>query len=174
MRPLSPSCRERLYRIICHMPTSTPATGTNALRRGRFSAENLIYHVTSCSRDRTPLFANFYLGRLVVKSMMDEDVAGQVYTLAFVVMPDHLHWLLQLTASQPLAIVVNKVKSKSARKINQQLACTGPVWQKGFHDRAIRRDEDIAAVARYIVANPLRSGIVRSLRDYPLWDAVWV
>jgi hypothetical protein len=29
-------------------------------------------------------------------------------------------------------------------------------------------------VARYIVANPLRAGLVEHLGDYPLWDAVWL
>ena len=42
------------------------------------------------------------------------------------------------------------------------------------HDRALRRDEDLLAVARYIVANPLRAGLVRRVGDYPLWDAVWL
>ena len=48
------------------------------------------------------------------------------------------------------------------------------VWQKGFHDHAIRRDEDIKAVARYIIANPLRAGMVDRIGDYPFWDAVWL
>ncbi|MGH8412134.1 MAG: REP-associated tyrosine transposase, partial [Pseudomonas sp.] len=38
----------------------------------------------------------------------------------------------------------------------------------------IRRDEDLPAVARYIVANPLRAGLVEKIGDYPLWDAVWL
>jgi putative transposase len=48
------------------------------------------------------------------------------------------------------------------------------LWQKGYHDRAIRREEDLLAVARYIVANPLRAGLVKRVGDYPLWDAVWL
>jgi hypothetical protein len=29
-------------------------------------------------------------------------------------------------------------------------------------------------MARYVVANPLRAGLVQTLRNYPLWDAVWL
>jgi putative transposase len=29
-------------------------------------------------------------------------------------------------------------------------------------------------LARYVVANPLRAGLVDSIRDYPHWDAVWL
>jgi hypothetical protein len=50
----------------------------------------------------------------------------------------------------------------------------GPVWQSGFHDRALRHDEDLLDAARYIVANPLRAGLVKSLRMYSHWDACWL
>jgi putative transposase len=48
------------------------------------------------------------------------------------------------------------------------------VWQTAYHDRAIRQEEDLEGIARYIVANPLRAGIVSSVRDYALWDAKWL
>jgi len=54
------------------------------------------------------------------------------------------------------------------------LADRGPVWQKGYYDHALRDEENLAAVARYIVANPLRAGLARNVADYPLWDAVWI
>jgi putative transposase len=49
-----------------------------------------------------------------------------------------------------------------------------PIWQANYHDHAIRQDEDMRKIARYIVANPLRAGLVESINDYPLWDAVWM
>jgi REP element-mobilizing transposase RayT len=114
------------------------------------------------------------LGRAVVRAIMREDDAGHTITLAFVVMPDHLHWLVQLVGRRSLSVSVNTAKSFAARTINKHIQCAGRIWQKGFYDRAIRRDQDLQAVARYVVANPLRAGLVQSLRDYPLWDAVWV
>jgi hypothetical protein len=38
----------------------------------------------------------------------------------------------------------------------------------------LRQDEDVARVARYVVANPLRAGLVKRIGDYPLWDAAWL
>lgn len=106
--------------------------------------------------------------------MRREQQAGHAQTLAFVVMPDHFHWLLLLSGSRSLSGCVNTVKSFSSRRINQRLSRHGPVWQTGFYDRAIRRDDDLLQVARYIIANPLRAGIVASVREYPLWDAKWL
>ena len=49
-----------------------------------------------------------------------------------------------------------------------------PLWQTGYYDHAIRKDEDIQAIARYIVANPIRAGLVTKVGDYSHWDAVWL
>ena len=47
-------------------------------------------------------------------------------------------------------------------------------WQPGFHDHAVRAEEDLASVARYIVANPLRAGLRGKIGDYPFWNAIWL
>ena len=147
--------------------------GTKALRSGRYSAKNHIYHITTRTHAREPLFDNFETGRLVVKHINHEEKAGHIKTLAFVVMPDHLHWLMQLITDRPMSVAVNNVKSFSARRINQRRNQSGRVWQRGFYDRSLRHEEDVIVTARYIIANPLRAGLVRRIGDYPLWDAVW-
>jgi len=49
-----------------------------------------------------------------------------------------------------------------------------PVWQRGFHDHALRAEEDIVGVARYLVANPLRAGLCDKIGNYPYWNAQWL
>ena len=46
--------------------------------------------------------------------------------------------------------------------------------QDGYHDHALRQEEDLRAVARYIIANPVRAGLVERIGDYPHWDAAWL
>lgn len=50
----------------------------------------------------------------------------------------------------------------------------GPLWQNGFHDRAIRNESDLLPAARYVIANPIRAGLVSSVCDYPYWNAKWL
>lgn len=114
------------------------------------------------------LFADWRVGRLVVREL----AAAPVDSLAWVLMPDHLHWLLRLR-DLPLA-EVGPVKSRSALAVNRALGRQGPVWQKDFHDHGIRGEEDLRALARYVVANPLRAGLVGHIGEYPLWDACWL
>ena len=69
---------------------------------------------------------------------------------------------------------MQSLKSRSASTTNRLRGDHGPIWQKGYHDRAVRSEEDLRNVARYIVANPLRAGLVKRLGDYPFWDAAWL
>ena len=148
--------------------------GTGRLRRGRYSSPNQVYHITTTTRDRYRWFDDFRLGRIVVQALRREADVGNAKTLAFVIMPDHVHWLMTLNRTCTLSTAVSNLKSMSARKINVSMFRTGPIWQAGFFDRAIRREEDLASIARYIVANPLRAQLVKRIGDYPLWDAVWL
>lgn len=152
------------------MPTIHQA---HRLRTGRFSAPGQIYLVTTVVQNRAPVFRDFMQGRLVVDALKKAQEEELVLSLAWVVMPDHLHWLFELK-NNTLTCIMARTKSRIAVALNRSLERDGSLWQHGFHDRAIRRDEDLPAVARYIVANPLRAGLVEKIGDYPLWDAVWL
>ncbi len=145
------------------------------LRKGRHSERNRIYHVRSSTEGKWPLFFDFSLGRVVAHSLRFLHERGDVESLAFVVMPDHLHWLFQLTGERQLDQVMYSLKRHTAGIINQRLGeVVGVVWQEGYFDRALRAEEDVIVVAHYIIANPLRAGLCQHIGDYPLWDAVWL
>ena len=145
------------------------------LRRGRVSIPGQIYLVTTITAARAPLFAELGIGRILVQTMRNHQQSGAVDSLAYVIMPDHLHWLFALGEGRSLSWVIGQTKRYSAQNINQIRGTKGQaVWQDGFHDRAIRREEDLKGVARYIIANPVRAGRVSRVGDYPLWDASWL
>ena len=93
--------------------------------------------------------------------------------MAWVLMPDHVHWLLKLEQGS-LGSCMQAFKSRTARGINAVRGASGPVWQAGFYDHQLRNDEDLAAQARYVVANPLRRGLVDRIEDYPHWWCPWI
>lgn len=141
------------------------------LRAGRVSEPTRIYLLTATVEGRETLFKDFALGRLVVAELKTVQAEGLADSLAWVVMPDHLHWLMALRQGS-LSDLMRRIKGRSAMRINASTGRQGKLWQDGFHDRALRREEDVLPAARYIVANPLRAGLVSRVGDYPLWDAV--
>ncbi len=143
------------------------------LRKGRHSEVGTFYFLTAVTHNRRPVFCDFRAARICINSMRIQHEKGLINSLAFVVMPDHLHWLVELCQGD-LSSLMKVVKGGTSRQINTHFGTAGIIWQSGFHDHALRRDEDLRLAARYLVANPLRSGLVKDLLNYPHWDAIWL
>ncbi|MCU0735734.1 MAG: transposase [Methylotetracoccus sp.] len=137
------------------------------LRIGRYSALRMTYHITTVTRNRAPVFRDFHAARSVVIQLKMLHDEGRAETLCYVLMPDHLHWLMTLRAGG-LSDAVRRLKGRTAHAIGR------PVWQPNYYDHGIRSDEDLRKLARYIVANPLRSGLVDRIGAYPWWDSIWL
>jgi len=148
--------------------------GHRALRRGRVSLPWQVYHVTAVTRGRQPWFADFDVACEAARAFGRPGVLGDAVLLAWVLMPDHGHWLLQAGERTPMGRAVARMKSASGVQANRAMGRSGPVWEPAFHDRALRREDDLRSVARYIVANPLRAGLVDRIGDYPFWDCIWL
>jgi REP element-mobilizing transposase RayT len=150
-----------------------PRPNSHLLRQGRFSEPGRAYLITAVVHQRRSIFSDWRLGRLLVDEFRRAHEQQWVNSIAWVVMPDHFHWLVQLEQCN-LAQLMQTTKSRSTLSINRVMNRTGAFWQTGYQDRAIRDSEDLLPFARYIVANPLRAGLVENLGDYPLWDACWL
>ena len=150
-----------------------PVAQSHLLRRGRFSEPGRLYLLTTITHQRKPLFGDFHNARLLIQQLRRSDQEQACRSLAWVVMPDHLHWLIELK-SVTLGTLMRRFKSRSSLELHKAGVRHQPIWQTGYQDHALRREENVVHVARYIVANPLRAGLVSSIRDYPHWDAVWL
>ena len=146
----------------------------NQLLKGRCSQAFYVYHITICTKNKHPYFADFHSARILIHEMKKLHDEQLLLSLAFAVMPNHLHWLLQLGGCATLSQVFHKLKGRTARQINHYRKQQGSIWQKGYYDHGIRAEENLRVVARYIVSNPLKDGLVQSLADYPHWDAIWL
>ena len=146
----------------------------DALRRGRISQHGRCYSVTTVAYHRTPWFLDLACARAAIRELRGTTHLFGAGTLAWVLMPDHLHWLLSIEGDAKLTDVLRRFKSRSARAVNGVLRRTGPIWQRAYYDHALRREEDLRFAARYLIGNPLRAGLVTEAGGYPHWDAVWV
>ena len=156
------------------MPYTKNRPGHQALRKGRVSLPNQLYPITTATLDRQYFFNEFYAGCAAARCFENNDILGDARMLAWVLMPDHAHWLVGLGNQDNLSLVVNRLKSSSARLANRVLLRCGTLWESGYHDHALRAEENVVDVARYIIANSLRTGLVQRIGDYPFWNAIWV
>jgi putative transposase len=86
--------------------------------------------------------------------------------IAYCFMPDHLHLLIKggCEASDCRAFVR---RAKQYSGFYYAKAHGGKLWQRYGYDHVLRDEEKTAIVARYILNNPVRAGLVKRIEDYP-------
>ena len=81
-------------------------------------------------------------------------------------MPDHLHALLEgLSDSANLPEFVRIFKQRTSFEWKRTSGVG--LWQRSYFDRVLRPEEDTMLVAQYILANPVRAGLVKEPMEYP-------
>jgi putative transposase len=147
--------------------------GHHRLRRGRCSEGGRIYLITATTRGREPYFRDWTIGATAARAMSGDESWPVSRLLCWVLMPDHWHGIVEL-GSEPLQLAIGRAKAVVSRDVGRALGRALPLWEPCYHDHALRRDDTLRRVARYVVANPLRAGLVQQVGDYPFWDAVWL
>lgn len=92
--------------------------------------------------------------------------------LAWCVMPNHVHVLIETHEGSPLPSILHNWKSFSAKAINRHLGRTGKVWMSDYFDRYIRDDHHLAAVVACIHANPIKAGLVQHESEWR-YSSAW-
>jgi REP element-mobilizing transposase RayT len=155
------------------MDDTRPA-GHAALRKGRHSLAGQIYLVTFTTWRRLPHFADAGTAMSAARAIADPRLWDGSILLAWVLMPDHWHGLVALGEDIDLPATIRALKTNTARQVRLDDPRLPRIWAQGYHDHALRAEEDMVDVARYVVLNPVRAGLVRRVGDYPFWDAAWV
>jgi putative transposase len=126
------------------------------------------YFLTVCTRSRVPHFADATTGSLVVQQFLRVASQQHFEIIAYCVMPDHFHALVQGTQENcNFHAMVRRWKQATGYEW-KRAGHADALWQDGFFDRILRERDATEAVVRYIVSNPLRAGLVADIRDYEL------
>jgi REP element-mobilizing transposase RayT len=91
--------------------------------------------------------------------------------LAWCVMPNHVHALIETKLGFPMVDVLHAWKSFLAHKINKLLGRQGELWQREYHDRFVRNAEHYEKVVAYIEENPVKAKLVRIKSEWPYCSA---
>ncbi len=88
----------------------------------------------------------------------------------YVIMPDHVHFFCAEDPSgeaRDLSTFIKRWKEWTSKALISKRSVSAPVWQKGFFDHILRRDESYAEKWYYVRENPVRAGLVERWEDWP-------
>jgi REP element-mobilizing transposase RayT len=90
---------------------------------------------------------------------------------AWVVMPNHVHFLLTRAANEELSRILHSFKSYTSHEANKSLRRSGQFWFEEYFDRYIRDAKHFTATVRYIENNPVKAKLCARPEDWPFSSA---
>ncbi len=122
------------------------------------------YMVTTETWERRSLFNNDRWANLLIDTLY--HYRGTAYLLhEFVIMPDHIHFLI--TPSASLEKAVQFIKGGFSFRAKKELGSSMEVWQKGFQDHRIRDAGDYVVHVAYIRNNPVKERLCARPDEFP-------
>jgi REP element-mobilizing transposase RayT len=92
---------------------------------------------------------------------------GERYKLlAWVIMPNHVHAMIEQIEGHRLDRIVHSWKSFTAKQINRRLNSEGRIWARDYFDRYVRDERHYLNAICYIENNPVKAGLVRLAEDW--------
>ena len=128
------------------------------------------YFLTICTAQRVEHFKNAEKVDTAVRHFLQSAERERIALIVYCVMPDHIHLLVDgLDDGAELLPFVKLAKQKSGFEFKQR---TGQrLWQDGYYEHVLRDEERTEDVVFYIIANPVRKGLVTDVMDYPYWGS---
>ena len=90
--------------------------------------------------------------------------------LAWGLMPNHVHVVIEMLDGHSLSEIVGTWKSFTAKRANAQLGRSGSFWHADYFDRYMRDEGHLARTIEYVEQNPVKAGLVEVASDWP-WSS---
>ena len=124
------------------------------------------YFLTFCVDGRRHAFVQPAAVALVRSHFLRVAAEQEFAVIAYCFMPDHVHLLIEgLAPRSDARVFITQAKQRAGFHYRQTFGAR--LWQRYAYDHVLRRDEATFGVARYILENPVRAGLVERPADYP-------
>jgi putative transposase len=102
--------------------------------------------------------------------LQGKNLSQEINLVAYCLMPNHFHLLLQQKTSGAISKLLKQLTNAYTLYFNQKYQRVGGLVQGRFRAVMVASDELLLHVLRYIHLNPIVSGVVKNLKEYP-WSS---
>ena len=131
----------------------------------RIEFEGALYHVTSRGDERRDIFLDDADREAFLQILGDVVRRFAWRCHAYCLMGNHYHLLIE-TPNANLSRGMRHLNGVYTKRFNRTHERVGHVMQGRYKSILVDKDEYLLELARYVVLNPVRAGVVRSARDW--------
>jgi putative transposase len=134
-------------------------------------ASERTFFVTSSIWGKRQLLQSTRAAQLLIDVLFHYRKQRMYLLHEFVIMPDHFHLLITVSAEITVEKAVQLIKGGFAFRAGRELGFRAPVWQKGFSEIRVNERKVFLGMREYIHANPVKRFLVTAAADYPYSSA---
>jgi REP element-mobilizing transposase RayT len=124
------------------------------------------YSLTFCTDWKRKWFENPAAVALVLSQFVRIADREGFAILVYCFMPDHVHLLVEALAEDSnCKRFITKCKQCSAHAYAKEF--NARLWQPFGYEHILRDEEKMHVIARYILENPVRAGLAKTVLEYP-------
>jgi len=144
-------------------------------RAPRLAVGNIIYHVINRANGKQKIFHKEFDYKAFIKILGEAKEKIPIRILAFCIMPNHWHFVLQPYSDNDLSRFVQWVTLTHTQRWHAHYKSVGfgHLYQGRFKSFPIQEDEHFITVARYVERNALRAKLTTKTEDWQ-WGSSWV
>ena len=106
------------------------------------------------------------MANLFIDVLRSYTLAGKFKVHDFVVMRNHVHFMVTVDGQMSLEKAVQLVKGNFSFRAKKELGFMGEIWQRGFSDVRITDEKSFRVHQDYIYENPVKAGLASAPEEY--------
>lgn len=136
-------------------------------RQPRIPLDVGVFHIMTRGNNKLAVFHERDDYQSYLRLLLDYKIKYSVLLYHYVLMPNHVHLLIETLASHSLSKFMHGLNLSYAQYHRRKYGGVGHFWQDRFKSALVEKDRYLLACGRYIELNPLRGNLVKVSEDYP-------
>lgn len=123
----------------------------------RIAQNQHLMFVTTCTKDREPIFADGAYARAAIECLYRIQQKYPFFLYAFVIMPDHSHFLMNVPAHGSISKILYAFKRGVCFDVGKSM------WQPRYY---VKHVTNPGRIFEYIHMNPVRQNLCERTEEY--------
>jgi len=126
-----------------------------------------IYHFYNRGAHRVSIFREPENYLFVLRKMKHYCTELALTPLAYCLLPNHYHFLIQQDGEQPASLLPQWMFNSYTKAYNKRYEHTGTLFESHYKVIEVETEAHLLRLCWYIHANPVKHGLVAALEDWP-------
>jgi putative transposase len=129
--------------------------------------KGMYYHIFNRGAGKETIFCEETNFLFAIEKIKVYSLANNLSMIAYCLMPNHYHFLIRQDGETSAGKLPQYVFNSYTKAYNKKYGHSGTLFEGRFHSKAVKTNNHLIHLCRYIHGNPVKDGMVADPEDWP-------